>query len=118
MKIAVPDLVTNSYFPAVAAVELGYFEAEGLDLSLELIFPHTMDALRDGEIAFAADCAHATLEAFPDWHGAKLLMALSQGVYWLLILRSDLGVEPGDLGALKGLRIGAGPGLTWFYARS
>jgi len=25
MKIAVPDLISNSYFPAVAAVELGKF---------------------------------------------------------------------------------------------
>ncbi len=30
MKIAVPDLVTNSYFPAIAAVELGFFQQEGL----------------------------------------------------------------------------------------
>jgi NitT/TauT family transport system substrate-binding protein len=25
MKLAVPDLISNSYFPAVAAVELGFF---------------------------------------------------------------------------------------------
>ncbi len=25
MKLAVPDLISNSYFPAVAAVELGLF---------------------------------------------------------------------------------------------
>ena len=29
MKIAIPDLISNSYFPAVAAVELGFFEEEG-----------------------------------------------------------------------------------------
>ena len=39
MRIAVPDLISNSYFPAVAAVELGFFKAEGLDAELELIFP-------------------------------------------------------------------------------
>ena len=39
MKLAVPDLISNSYFPAVAAVELGFFKEEGLDVSLELIFP-------------------------------------------------------------------------------
>ena len=27
MRIAVPDLISNSYFPAVAAIELGYFKA-------------------------------------------------------------------------------------------
>ena len=36
MRIAVPDLISNSYFPAVAAVELGFFKAEGLDAELEL----------------------------------------------------------------------------------
>jgi NitT/TauT family transport system substrate-binding protein len=30
MKLAVPDLISNSYFPAVAAVALGFFEEEGL----------------------------------------------------------------------------------------
>src|SRR5215831_6196394 len=39
MKLAVPDLISNSYFPAVAAVELGFFKEEGLDVSLELVFP-------------------------------------------------------------------------------
>ena len=44
MKIAIPDLVSNSYFPAVAAVDLGFFKEEGLDMELELIFPvdHTL----------------------------------------------------------------------------
>ena len=32
MKLAVPDLISNSYFPAVAAVDLGFFKAEGLDV--------------------------------------------------------------------------------------
>lgn len=111
MKIGVPDLVTNSYFPAIAAVELGFFSAQGLDVEIELIYPQTVDALRDGAVDFAADCAHVTLEAFPRWQGAKVLMALSQGMYWLLIAHPGLGIERGDLGALKGLRIGAGPGV-------
>ena len=38
MKIAIPDLVSNSYFPAIAAVDLGFFKEEGLDMELELIF--------------------------------------------------------------------------------
>ena len=39
MKLAVPDLISNSYFPAVAAAELGFFKDEGLDVAVELIFP-------------------------------------------------------------------------------
>ena len=39
MKLAVPDLVSPSYFPVVAAVELGFFKADGLDVDLELLYP-------------------------------------------------------------------------------
>jgi ABC-type nitrate/sulfonate/bicarbonate transport system substrate-binding protein len=113
MKIAVPDLITNSYFPAIAAVDLGFCRAEGLDLTLEHIFPvpEAMAALRDGQIDFVAGAAHATLTAFPAWQGAKLLVALAQGMYWLLVLRSDLAAVRGDVHAVKGLRIGAAPGV-------
>ena len=112
MRIAVPDLVSNSYFPAVAAVELGFFQAQGIDAELEMVFPvgRAMQALRDGDIDFVAGPAHATLSAFPGWQGAKLLAALSQHTFWLLVLRADLGVQPGDVAAVKGLRIGAAPG--------
>ena len=112
MRIAVPDLVSNSYFPAVAAVELGFFEAQGLDVELEMVFPvgRAMEALRDDSVDFVAGPAHATLSAFPGWQGAKLLAALSQHTFWVLVLRSSLGVQPGDVAAVKGLRIGAAPG--------
>lgn len=112
MRIAVPDLVSNSYFPAVAAVELGFFRAQGIDAELEMVFPvgRAMQALRDGDIDFVAGPAHAAPGAFPDWRGAKLLAALSQHTFWLLVLRADLGVQPGDVEGVKGLRIGAAPG--------
>ena len=106
MRLAVPDLVSNSYFPAVAAVELGFFKAEGLDAELELLFPvtRTMEALRDGRLDLVAGAAHATLAAFPGWQGAKLLAALAQRMYWLLVVRSDLGARRGEVEAVKGLR--------------
>ena len=112
MRIAVPDLVSNSYFPAVAAVELGFFKDQGIDLALEMVFPigKAMEALRDGSIDFVAGPAHATLSAFPGWQGARLLAALSQHTFWVLVLRSGLGVRPGDVAAVKGMRIGAAPG--------
>jgi ABC-type nitrate/sulfonate/bicarbonate transport system substrate-binding protein len=113
MKLGIPDLITNSYFPAIAAVELGFFKQEGVDARLEHVFPvpQTMAAMRHGQLDVVAGGAHATLSAFPNWHGAKLLVALAQGMYWLLVLRSDLGVERGDVQAIKGLRIGAAPGV-------
>jgi len=113
MRIAVPDLISNSYFPVIAAVELGFFKSEGLDTKrVELLFPvpKTMEALREGELDLAVGSAHATLAAFPDWKGAKLLVALAQRMYWFLVLRSDLRAKRGDLTAVKGLRIGAAPG--------
>ena len=114
MRIAVPDLISNSYFPAIAAVELGFFKAEGLDAErVELLFPvpKTMEALREGELDFVAGSAHATLTAFKNWKGARLLVALAQRMYWLLVLRSDLEAKRGDVQAIKGLRIGAAPGV-------
>ncbi len=111
MKIAVPDLISNSYLPAPAAVELGFFEKEGLDMTYELIFPvdDANKALRDGKVDFVGGAAHSTLAGFPEWEGAKLVCALSQGMYWFLVARKDLNIALGDAQALKGLNIGAAP---------
>ena len=111
MKVAIPDLISNSYFPALAAAELGAFAREGIDVSAELIFPvdRAYAALRDGEVDFVGGAAHGALAAFPEWRGIRLLGALAQGMYWFLVMRADLGVARGDLQALKGRRIGAAP---------
>ncbi|TMG77125.1 MAG: ABC transporter substrate-binding protein [Betaproteobacteria bacterium] len=112
MRIAIPDMVSPSYFPAIAAVELGFFEKEGLDATIELVFPvtKTFEELRDGRLDFAGGAAHAPLYAFRDWAGCRLLCALSQNMYWFLVVRKDLGAKRGELRALTGLRIGAAPG--------
>jgi NitT/TauT family transport system substrate-binding protein len=111
MKLAIPDLISNSYFPALAAAELGFFAREGIAVSAELIFPvdRAYAALRDGEIDFVGGAAHGALAAFPEWRGVKLLGALAQGMYWFLVMRADLRIARGDLSALKGRRIGAAP---------
>jgi NitT/TauT family transport system substrate-binding protein len=111
LKLAVPDLVSNSYFPAEAAVELGFFAKVGLDVSLELIFPvdKAYHAMRDGQVDIVAGSAHSALAAFPRFEGAKLLCAQAQGMYWFLVLRADLQPERGDLSVVKGRRIGAAP---------
>ncbi len=112
-KVALPDLVSNSYFPAIAAVQLGYFKEEGIDAEIELIFPvpDSFAALRDGQCEFVAGSTHAPLWAFPRWQGSKVLCALSQGMYWFLVLRRDIDVKKGDVHGLKGLRLGAAPGV-------
>jgi NitT/TauT family transport system substrate-binding protein len=111
MRIAVPDLISPSYFPAEAAVTLGFFQEQGIEAELELISPieRAYAAMRDGEVDIVAGSAHSTLSAFPRWEGAKLLCAQSQGMYWFLVMRSDIGAKRGDVGCVKGRRIGAAP---------
>ncbi|MGJ7493337.1 ABC transporter substrate-binding protein [Variovorax sp. ZT4R33] len=110
-KIAVPDLISNSYFPVEAAVELGFFKAAGLDIALELIFPvdKAYAALKEGRVDFVGGSAHSALASFPEWRGVKLLAAQGQGMYWFLVMRSDLVTQRGDLSVVKGRKIGAAP---------
>jgi len=111
-RIAAVDLVSNTCFPALAADELGFFKAEGLDARIELIaMLGATKALRDGTAdAMIAGSVHDVLTEFPDWRGTKIAVALSQGTPWLLVVRTDLKAERGDLHALKGLRITAAQG--------
>ena len=75
MKLALPDLISNSYFPALAAVELGFFRDEGIDVSLELMSPadKAFSALAAGEVDLVGAEAHAALAVFPQWRGVKLI---------------------------------------------
>src|SRR5215469_6520773 len=111
MKLAVPDMISNSYFPAIAAAELGFFKQEGLDIEVELLFPvdKACAALRDGAVDFVGGSAHSALAAFPEWQGVKLICAQAQGMYWFLVMHSDLGVQRGDIASVKGRSIGAAP---------
>jgi NitT/TauT family transport system substrate-binding protein len=111
MKLAVPDMISNSYFPAIAAIELGFFRQEGLDVELELIFPvdKAYGALRDGAVDLVGGSAHSALAAFPQWQGVKLICAQAQGMYWFLVMHKDFRAERGDIGSVKGRRIGAAP---------
>ncbi len=119
MKIVIPDMISNSYFPSIAAAELGFFRQEGLDVELELLFPvdKSYEALRDGAADFVGGSAHSILAAFPDWKGAKLLGALGQGMYWFLIMRADLDAKRGDVSVVKGKRIGAAPWVDYGFRR-
>lgn len=112
LRLVVPDYISPSYFPAIAAHQLGYFAGEGLDVDLALRFPVTeaAAALRGGAVDFIAGAAHAPMYAFPGWRGATVLMALSRNMYWFLVVRADLGIGRGELGRITGLSIGAAPG--------
>ena len=108
MRIATLDLISNTCFPLLAADELGLFEAEGLDVSIELN-SRGVQALRSGACDLLANGSlFGLLKEFPGWKGAKLVVALSQGTPWLLVVRADLAAKPGDLSAIRGLRLLAG----------
>jgi NitT/TauT family transport system substrate-binding protein len=111
MKLAIPDMISNSYFPAIAAIELGFFKEEGLDVTLEMIYPvdKCYAAMRDGAVEFVGGSAHSVLAAFPEFAGAKLIGAQAQGMYWFLIMHKDFGAKRGDVSAVKGKSIGAAP---------
>ncbi|HEY7219691.1 MAG TPA: ABC transporter substrate-binding protein [Candidatus Binatia bacterium] len=115
-RIAAVDLISNTCFPALAADELGYFKAEGLDARIELAaMLSATKALRDGGAdAMVAGSVHDVLTEFPDWQGVKIVLALSQGTPWLLTVRADLPAQRSDLKALRGLRLTAahGPDLA------
>jgi ABC-type nitrate/sulfonate/bicarbonate transport system substrate-binding protein len=104
-------MISNSYFPVLAAAELGFFRAQGLDVSLQLMSPadKAYAALKSGEVDFVGAEAHAALAAFPGWRGMKLLCAQAQGMYWFLVMRADLGAQRGDIDIVRGRRIGAAP---------
>jgi len=111
VKLAVPDMISPSYFPAIAAIELGMFKREGLDVTLDLIYPvdKCYAALRDGAVELVGGSSHSVLSAFPQWNGAKLLCAQGQGMYWFLVMHRDLGGKRGDVSVVKGRSIGAAP---------
>jgi NitT/TauT family transport system substrate-binding protein len=111
MKIAIPDLISNSYFPVLAAVELGCFKEEGVDAEIELVFPvdKAYEYLKAGKVDFVGGSAHSAVAAFPNWDGVKLLCAQAQGMYWFLIMHADYDVKRGDIDAVKGRKIGAAP---------
>ena len=92
LRIAAVDLVSNTCFPALAADELGYFKEEGLDARIELVaMLGATKALRNGSAdAMIAGSVHDVLTEFPNWKDVKIVVVLSQGTLWLLVVRADL----------------------------
>ena len=106
-KLMVADVDSPSYFVATAAVKLGFFKAEGVEIEFiaEYGAKSGPEKLRDGSIHFFGGPAFAATRAFPMWRGAKLLCALSQYSYWFMGIRKDIDIPQGDIRALKGLRV-------------
>lgn len=108
MRLTVPDAISPSYFVAIAAIQLGFFREEGIDMEFVFSVRNTTETLKDGSIDFFGGSPYF-LRAFPGWRGAVLLCALSHYTYWYLAVRSDIQCEQGDVNAVKGLRLSAAP---------
>ena len=120
MKLAVPDLISNSYFPAVAAAELGFFKQEGLEVTLEVIFPvdKAYAALRKGDVDFVGLYAHSALSAFPQYQGVKLLCAQAQGMYWFLVMHANTRATRGNIASVEAADRCSAFGSKWGCAAS
>jgi NitT/TauT family transport system substrate-binding protein len=117
MRIAVPDFVSSTFIPLIAAKELGIFKAEGQDVEIVPIRAlGDVESLRDGAVDFSAGTAHAPLMIFPEWRGVKLVATISQGTPWMLVMKAGLA-KRGEIEAVKGHRIAAdrGPDLIFKY---
>jgi ABC-type nitrate/sulfonate/bicarbonate transport system substrate-binding protein len=114
MRLTVADAISPSYFVAIAAVQLGFFRDEGVDMEFVFTPPSPSQALKDGAVDFFGGSPFTGLRTFPGWRGGVLLCALSHYTYWFLAVRSDITCERGDVSAVKGLRLSASvePGLT------
>ena len=82
MRLTVSDTVSPSYFVATAAVELGFFKAEGLDVEFVPTPDESPTVFRDGEVDFIGGSPYVGLSAMSGWRGAKLLCALSRHRYY------------------------------------
>jgi len=110
MYIAVPDFISNTMFPVLAAQELRFFEHEGLNVEVQLLTGfRALQAFSEGVVDFYASTAEEPLAMFPNWEGAKLLGALAQGTPYVLVMRRNLRIRRNDLDSLTGRRIGAAP---------
>jgi ABC-type nitrate/sulfonate/bicarbonate transport system substrate-binding protein len=114
MRLTVADAISPSYFVAIAAIQLGFFREEGVDMEFVFTPPSPSQALKDGAVDFFGGSPFTGLRTFPGWRGGVLLCALSHYTYWFLAIRSDIRCERGDVNAVKGLRLSASiePGMT------
>jgi NitT/TauT family transport system substrate-binding protein len=123
LQLMVADLGSPSYFVATAAVCLGFFEEEGLEMGRVQGTMRSSEVLNDGSVQFLGGPAYLSLHSYPNFEGVKLLCALSQYSYWFMGIRADLDVKRGDINALKGLCISSsrsspGQGLRHMLSES
>ena len=65
MRLTVADAISPSYFVAIAAVQLGFFQQEGVDMEFVFSPPNPSQALKDGAIDFFGGSPYTGLRTFP-----------------------------------------------------
>src|SRR2546427_12022089 len=105
MRLTVADAISPSYFVAIAAVQLGFFQQEGVDMEFVFSPPNPSQALKDGAIDFFGGSPYTGLRTFPRWRGGVLLCALSPYNYRVPAPRAVLTPAPGHAPRGKGLRL-------------
>ena len=84
-RLVVADLDSPSYFVATAAVELGFFKEEGIDIEVERAYGalNGPERLRSGEVHFLGGPAYMATRAFPELERRKV--AVRAGAIFLLV---------------------------------
>jgi ABC-type nitrate/sulfonate/bicarbonate transport system substrate-binding protein len=65
MRLTVADAISPSYFVAIAAIQLGFFKQEGVDVEFVFSPPNPSQALKDGAIDFFGGSPFTGLRTFP-----------------------------------------------------
>src|SRR2546425_4956052 len=83
MRLTVADAISPSYFVAIAAVQLGFFQQEGVDMEFVFAPPNPSQALKDGAIDFFGGSPYTGLPTFPGWRGGVPLGDFSHFKLWV-----------------------------------
>src|SRR5258706_1327742 len=105
MPLTVADSISPSSFVALAAVELGFFREEGVDMEFVFTPADPSQALRDGVVDFYGGSPYTGLHRFPGWRGGAILCALFPYTYLFLAGRPHLPCQSRDGRAVDGLRV-------------
>jgi len=112
LKIAFFGQSITNYFPHTVAERLGYFRAEGLEVSLIQVgsTAESNAAIISGSVDLAYSTPEQVLKVRRAGINAKAIMATSSGPLNSIVVRTDVPAIRGRISDLKGLTLGV-PGL-------
>src|SRR5438105_15087524 len=90
MRLTIADAISPSYFVAIAATQLGFFQQEGVDMEFVFSPPNPSQALKDGTTDFFGGSPYTGLRTFPGSPGGVPRCALSHYTYLCPSIRSAI----------------------------